>query len=104
MENLQYDRLCRTAYSEAYLISEGEEALGRVDLHFTAESVYGLVVLERELPEADLRSLIDRLDEDLVWTANVSREDFIVTVYQGVEVGVYSDSDVEEDQAEESSE
>jgi hypothetical protein len=93
VENLQYDRLCRSANSEAYLLSQGEEALGRVDLHFTADTVYGVLVVEREIPEDEIRALIDRVDEDLVWTANVPRDDFIVTVYQGSEIGVFSDTD-----------
>src|SRR5947207_579004 len=32
--DLRYDRVCRTERSEAYLLSEGESPLGRVDLHF----------------------------------------------------------------------
>src|SRR5918912_3515817 len=31
---LRYDRLCRTAHSEAYLLSESNSPFGRVDLHF----------------------------------------------------------------------
>ncbi len=94
---MQYDRLCRSANSEAYLISQGEEALARVDLHFTVDTVYGVLVVERELPDGDVRALIDRVDEDLVWTANVPRDDFIVSVYQGTEIGVFSDTDDEDD-------
>ena len=36
--------------------------------------------------------LIEKIDEDLVWSADLPRDDFVVTVYQGKEVGVYSDS------------
>lgn len=91
MEDLRYDRLCRTAHSEAYLLSDGEQPVGRVDLHYTASVVYGMLVLERDVAEAEVMDLIERIDEDLVWTADVPREDFVVTVYRGKEVGVYSD-------------
>jgi hypothetical protein len=100
MDDLRYDRLCRTAESEAYLLSDGEQPVGRVDLHYTSSVVYGMLVLERETPESDVQDLIERIDEDLVWTADVARDDFVVTVYQGKEVGVYSDphyGDQEED-------
>ena len=97
MEGIGFDRLCRTAHSEAYLISQGDDALARVDLHFTSSVVYGLVVIERELGEEELSSLIERIDEDLVWSADVPRDDFVVTVYQGREVGVFSDNPAEED-------
>lgn len=99
-DDLRYDRLCRTAHSEAYLVSDGEQPVGRVDLHFTSSVVYGVLVLEQEIKEAEVQGLIDRIDEDLVWSADVQRDDFVVTVYQGKELGVYSDpqyADEEED-------
>jgi hypothetical protein len=91
MDSLRYDRLCRTPSSEAYLLSDGDEPIGRAELHFTSSVVYGLLVLEGEREEDEVLDIIERLDDDLVWSADVAREDFIVTVYQGREVGVYSD-------------
>ena len=35
--------------------------------------------------------LIEQIDDDLVLTADVAREHLMVTVYQGREVGLYSD-------------
>lgn len=96
---LRFDRICRTSHSEAFLLSEGDRALGRVDLHFGATVVHGLLILEDDLPEADLRALITRLDDGIVWTADQPREDFLVTVYRGKEVGVFSDI-TEEDEDE----
>ncbi|MBI4494899.1 MAG: hypothetical protein HY690_19160 [Chloroflexi bacterium] len=91
MEHLRYDRLCRTSHSEAYLLSDGEEPVARIELHFTTSVVYGLLIVEREMREEEILDLIERIDEDLVWSADVPRDDFVVTVYQGKEVGVYSD-------------
>lgn len=90
-EDIRYDRLCRTSHSEAYLLSQGEESLGRVDLHFTSSVVHGLILVDRELEEEAVTSLIERIDEDLVSSADVPRDDFIVSVYQGRELGVYND-------------
>ena len=53
-----------------------------------------------ERDEEQLQDLLQQIDEDLVWSANVPREDFIVTVYQGREVGVYSDPRDDEDEDE----
>ena len=91
-DDIRYDRLCRTSSSEAYLLSQGDEPVGRVELHFTANVVYGLVVLERETTEEELLDLVEKIDEDLVWSADLPRDDFVVTVYRGHEIGVYSDS------------
>jgi hypothetical protein len=97
--SIRYDRVCRTASSEAYLLSEDEQPVGRVDLHFGSSVVHAVLIVERELPEAAIRALVQRVDEDLVWTADQPREDFLVTVYQGSEVLVVSDEG-EEDEAE----
>jgi hypothetical protein len=100
--DVRYDRVCRTAESEAYLLSEGDSPFGRVDLHFGASVVHGTLIVERDLSDEDLHGLVQRIDDDLVWTADRPREDFVVTVYQGTERGVISDSenDGEEDDEE----
>ncbi|HET6317747.1 MAG TPA: hypothetical protein VFG86_14910 [Chloroflexota bacterium] len=95
--DLRYDRVCRTERSEAYLLSEGESPLGRVDLHFGGGVVHALLVVERDLDEADVQRLVQRIDDDLVWTADVAREDFLVTAYRGTEIGVISDRAVDDE-------
>ncbi len=96
---LRYDRLCRTANSEAFLLSEGEQPIGRVDLHYGSAVVHGILVVERDLADDDVHALVERIDNDLVWTSDFPREDFLVTIYRGHEVAVVSDtSDEEEDE------
>jgi hypothetical protein len=99
--DLRYDRVCRTSYSEAYLLSEGESPFGRVDLHFGTSVVHAVLIVERDLNDDDLHALVQRIDDDLVWTADRPREDFLVTVYRGTERGVISDSQGEEDDEDE---
>jgi hypothetical protein len=91
--DLRYDRVCRTPHSEGYLLSEADKPLGRIDLHFGASVVHAVLIVERNLGDNDLRALVQRIDDDLVWTADQPREDFIVTVYRGTETGVISDRD-----------
>ena len=93
---LRYDRVCRTPHSEAYLLSEGDKPFGRVDLHFGSSVVHGVLIVERDLSDEDLHGLVQRIDDDLVWTADQPREDLLVTVYRGTETGVISDGDGEE--------
>jgi hypothetical protein len=97
---LRYDRVCRTPQSEAYLLSEGDAPFGRVDLHFGASVVHGMLIIERDLSDDELHGLVQRIDEDLVWTADRPRDDFLVTVYQGTERGVISDGNEAEDEDE----
>jgi hypothetical protein len=74
----------------------GENRLGHLDLHFTTTSVYATLVLETTLPEEQVLDLIERIDESLVLSAEVARDDLLVTVYQGTQTGLYSDEFLEE--------
>jgi hypothetical protein len=100
--DLRYDRVCRTSHSEAYLLSERDSPFGRVDLHFGSSVVHGVLIVERDLSDEDLHGLVQRIDDDLVWTADQPREDFLVTVFKGSEVGVISDRDDAADDDDES--
>jgi len=102
--DLRYDRVCRTPQSEAYLLSEGDAPFGRVDLHFGTSVVHGVLIVERELSDDDVHGLVQRIDDDLVWTADRPRDDFLVTVYQGTERGVISDSNDDEEDDDEDEE
>ena len=70
---------------------QSNNRLGTVDIHFTTTAVHGTLILERELEETDLTKLIEQIDEDLVLSADMPREDFLVSVYVGKDVGFYSD-------------
>src|SRR5579872_4187373 len=96
MDDIHFERHFRTPYSEGYYIMQGNSLqsnnrLGTVDIHFTTTTVHGTLILERELEEADLSKLIEQIDEDLVLSADMPRDDFLVSVYIGKDVGFYSD-------------
>ena len=96
MPEYRFERECRTPYSEVYLILSGEEQVGRVDLHYTPTEVYATLCVRENITTEEIRDLIDTIDEELVMTADVMRDDFIVTVHQGREAGVFSDEELEE--------
>ena len=96
MDDIRFERHFRTPYSESYYIMQGSSLqsnnrLGTVDIHFTTTAVHGTLILERELEETDLTKLIEQIDEDLVLSADMPRDDFLVSVYVGKDVGFYSD-------------
>jgi len=98
MEGLTFERQCRTLYSEGYFIAQGDERIGRVDLHYGSSIVYGTLIVHSEMSDDDINDLIEQIDEELVLTADVERDDFQVTVYQGKELGFYSDDYFDEDE------
>ncbi len=96
MDDIRFERHFRTPYSESYYIMQGaslqsNNRIGTVDIHFTTTAVHGTLILERELDESDLTKLIEQIDEDLVLSADMPRDDFLVSVYIGKDVGFYSD-------------
>ncbi len=94
MADYYFERDCRTPHSESYTILEDDNALGRVDLHFTNTMVHATICVVESLTQADVQELIETIDDELVDVLGVSREEFIVHVYQGRELGVYSDNDI----------
>ena len=98
MTEYRLERECRTPYSEAYLIVAGDDRAGRVDMHYTPSIVYATLCVEEKITAEGIQELIDQVDEELVMSADVARDDFIVTVYQGREVGIFSDEEFEEDE------
>ncbi|UCC60034.1 MAG: hypothetical protein JSW38_10795 [Dehalococcoidia bacterium] len=102
MADYRFERECRTPHSEAYLITEGDDRVGRVDLHFTPSIVYATLCVTDKFTEDDIQELIyHHIDEELVMSADVARDDFIVTVFQGREVNEFSDEDFDEEEEEE---
>ncbi len=101
MADYRFERECRTPYSEVYLVTAGNERVGRVDLHFTPSIVYATLCVVEKVAADDIQELIDHVDEELVMSADVARDDFIVAVYQGHEAGIFSDEEFDEEDEEE---
>jgi hypothetical protein len=91
-----FERQYRTPYSEGYHLLAGDSRLGHLDLHFTTATVYATLVVETSLTEEQVLDLIERIDESLVLSAEVARDDLMVTVYEGRQTGLYSDEFLEE--------
>jgi hypothetical protein len=99
--DFRFERHCRTPNSESYLIKRDTQDVGMVDLHFTTSAVYGTLAVIDGLDNDEIQELIELIDEDLVITADTPRDDFVVSVFQGHMVGVYSDDMLDDDEDEE---
>jgi hypothetical protein len=102
MEQITFERQFRTPYSEGYYLkSDNGDKVGRVDLHFASDVVYATLIVEVDTSEDDVLDLIEQVDEELVLTADAPRDDFLVTVYRGKDLGFYSDDYFGDEDAEE---
>ena len=91
MNRIYYERNFRTPYSESYYIVNDNNRLGIIDIHFTTTSVHGTLILTQEFDQVDIIKMIQQIDEDLVLSADVPRDDFCVRVYFCKDIGFYSD-------------
>ena len=77
---------------------QSNNRLGTIDIHFTTNAVHCTLILESsDLEEADITKLIQQIDEDIVLSANMPRDDFLVSVFIGKDVGFYNDDYFAED-------
>ena len=97
---IDFERECRTSHSESYTLFEEGGIVGRVDIHYQGDNVYGTLCTTADASDDRIHELIDAIDERLVMTAFPYREDFIVSVWRGSPAGVYSDNDTDDDEDE----
>jgi len=91
MPSFTYHRQVRTLTSEIYEIRDSARRVGRIDLHFASQEAYGTLILERETDEDGVLEIIESIDEDLVLSSEMPRNDFLVSVYNGRDIGFYND-------------
>ena len=94
---IEFERESRTPYSESYTILEDGGIVGRIDIHYQGPNVHATLCTTLDANEARIQALIDAADERLVMTADPYREDFIVSVWKGSPAGVYTDSEGDDD-------
>ena len=97
MATYRFEREARTPYSESYAIEDADHALGRVELHFTSSVTFATLMVHDSVADEEVQDLIGEIDEQLVMTADPYREDLVVTVWRGEEVGVFADDSMDED-------
>ena len=93
MADYRFAREARTPYSEVYSIDDGEHSVGRVDVHYTGSAAHATLVVHATLGEDQVHDLLEAIDDRIVTSADPYREDLVVTVWRGEELGVFADDD-----------
>jgi hypothetical protein len=104
MATYQFERETRTPQSEVFVIETNGEEIGRVDLHYANSTAYATLCVPTDFSDDDIEELIGEIDERLVMSWEPLRDDFIVTVWAGREVGVFSETGDDDDDDEEDNE
>ena len=93
MGDFTFERDCRTPYSESFIIvGDDDRTIARVELHYMTSMVHGTLCITEEVGPDETRELVRAIDEEIVATAGVPRQELIIHVFQGREIGVIGDS------------
>ena len=90
MADYDFERECRTPFSECYTVLDGDRNVGRLDVHFADVVVHATLNVDESLTENDMHDLIDLVDNELLEAAGIVRQEVIIHVHQGRDLGVYS--------------
>ena len=90
MADYDFVRECRTPFSECYTVIDGNRNVGRLDVHFADVIVHATLSVDESLTGEDVHELIDIVDSELLESAGIVRQEVIIHVHQGRDLGVYS--------------
>ncbi len=104
MPRYSFERETRTPQSEQFIIEADGDEVARVDLHYSGTTAYATLCVPAAFDDDDIEELIGELDERIVMSWEPLRDDFIVTVWSGREIGIFSESGEDEDEDEDEEE
>ena len=93
MAKFKFEREVRTPFSECYTVLENEDTVGRLDIHFADAIIHATLTVSESLTTDSIQDLIDAIDEELLDAVGIIRQEIIVHVHQGRDLGVYNPPD-----------
>ncbi len=85
-----FERECRTPYSECYTILDDDDPIGRVDIHYAEVMIHSTVSIGESLTNDDIQDLIDAVDRELLDAIGIVKQELVVHVHQGRDLGVFT--------------
>lgn len=95
MGKFYFEREARTPFSECYTVLEGESTVGRLDIHFADSVVHATLNVAESLTTEAIQDLLNTVGEELLDSVGITREEVIVHVHQGRDLGVFTTRDFE---------
>ena len=93
MAKYDFQRETRTPYSECYIVLESEVVAGRLDIHYADVVVHATLNIEESVTSDEIQDLIDDIEAELLDAVGIVRQEIIIHVHQGRDLGVYTTSD-----------
>ena len=93
MPKYNFQRETRTPYSECYIVLENETVVGRLDIHYADVVVHATLNVDESVTSEDIQDIIDDIEGELLDAVGIVRQEIIIHVHQGRDLGVYTASD-----------
>ncbi len=93
MAKYDFQRETRTPYSECYIVMESEVVVGRLDIHYADVVVHATLNVEETVTSDETQDIIDDIEGQLLDAVGIVRQEIIIHVHQGRDLGVYTTSD-----------
>ena len=87
-----YEREVRTPQSEAYLILDGEQPVGRIDTHFMPGLAHVSIAVNSNLTAEQIDEILSDIDADMLNTVGTEHDTHHFHVFQGNEIRVFSNA------------
>ena len=85
-----FERECRTPFSECYTVLDDNGPIGRVDIHLAEVMIHSTVTVGESLTNDDIQDLIDAIDRELLDAIGIVKQELVVHVHQGRDLGVFT--------------
>ena len=95
MAQYDFQRETRTPFSECYIVMRDDHTVGRLDIHYTDPVVHATLNVEELITSDGIQDIIDDVEAELLDAVGIHRQEVIIHVHQGRDLGVYSTSDFE---------
>lgn len=87
-----YEREVRTPQSEAYLILDGDQTVGRIDTHFMPGFAHVTLVVNPSVTSDQIEEILTDIDSDMLNTVGTEHDTHHFHVFQGNEIRVFSNA------------
>ncbi len=84
--DIKFTRIVRTSSSEQYFVWCNDESLGQLDLHYDSVIHATLYVLDDNFTIDEISRVLNHFEESFI-TDDPKQKDFVVSVYQGRDIG-----------------
>ena len=92
MAKYDFQRETRTPFSECFIVMQDETVVGRLDVHFADVVVHATLNVNENVSSDGIQDIIEDAEAELLDAVGIVRQEVIIHVHQGRDLGVYSSS------------